>query len=146
MKFENYLEEGKLKPFKMVCADCGERINATKKIPKKCPNCGKKDLRQFLDLFEKKKKKKKKKGFFTKKEKGNPGVTDKSPSEYEKERKNKKSRYDPIWEAKTANYKKAKIGGKVWMRIWKENPELQDEMLKWRKGEEAKFVKKLQKR
>jgi len=27
-------------------------------------------------------------------EKGNPGVTDKSPSEYERERKNKKSRYD----------------------------------------------------
>jgi len=49
-------------------------------------------------------------------------------------------------EAKAPNYKKAKIGGKVWMRIWKENPELQDEMLKWRKGEEAKFVKKLQKR
>ena len=100
MKFESYLEEGKLKPFKMVCADCGERINATKKIPKKCPNCGSKDLRQFLDLFE----------------------------------------------AKAPNYKKAKIGGKVWMRMWKENPELQDEMLKWRKGEEAKFVKKLQKR
>ena len=49
-------------------------------------------------------------------------------------------------EKKAPNYKKAKIGGKVWMRIWKENPELQDEMLKWRKGEEAKFVKKLQKR
>lgn len=49
-------------------------------------------------------------------------------------------------EAKKANFKKAKIGGKVWMRIWKENPELQDEMLAWKKGGEAKFVKKLQKR
>ena len=36
-------------------------------------------------------------------------------------------------EAKKANYKTAKIGGKVWMRIWKENPELQDEMLAYRK-------------
>ncbi len=48
-------------------------------------------------------------------------------------------------EAKTTNYKKAKIGGKVWMRIWKENPELQDEMLAFRKSKEAKFTKKLAK-
>ena len=49
-------------------------------------------------------------------------------------------------EAKKPNFKKAKIGGKVWMRIWNENPELQDEMLAYRKSKDAKFVKKLQKR
>lgn len=49
-------------------------------------------------------------------------------------------------EAKVPNFKKAKIGGKVWLRIWKEHPELQDEMLAYRKSKEAKFVKKLQKR
>jgi hypothetical protein len=49
-------------------------------------------------------------------------------------------------EAKTTNYKKIKIGGKVWMRIWKEHPELQDMMLAYRKSKEAKFTKKLQKR
>lgn len=53
---------------------------------------------------------------------------------------------DYLDEAKAPNYKKAKIGGKVWMRIWKEHPELQDEMLAYRKSKEAKFVKKLQKR
>jgi 5'-deoxynucleotidase YfbR-like HD superfamily hydrolase len=52
---------------------------------------------------------------------------------------------DYLDEAKTTNYKKAKIGGKVWMRIWKENPELQDEMLAFRKSKEAKFTKKLAK-
>jgi hypothetical protein len=54
--------------------------------------------------------------------------------------------FNYIKEAKKANYKKIKIGGKVWMRIWKENPELQDMMLAYRKSKEAKFVKKLQKR
>ncbi len=53
---------------------------------------------------------------------------------------------DYLDEAKTTNYKKAKIGGKVWLRIWKENPELQDEMLAFRKSKEAKFTKKLEKR
>jgi hypothetical protein len=52
---------------------------------------------------------------------------------------------DYLDEAKTTNYKKAKIGGKVWMRIWKENPKLQDEMLAFRKSKEAKFTKKLAK-
>ncbi len=49
-------------------------------------------------------------------------------------------------EAKAPNYKKIKIGGKVWMKIWKEHPELQDLMLAYRKSKEAKFTKKLQKR
>ncbi len=53
---------------------------------------------------------------------------------------------DYLNEAKASNYKKIKIGGKVWMRIWNENPELQDEMLAYRKSKDAKFVKKLQKR
>ncbi len=49
-------------------------------------------------------------------------------------------------EAKKPDYKKVKIGGKVWMKIWKENPKLQDEMIAYRKSKDAKFVKKLQKR
>ena len=53
---------------------------------------------------------------------------------------------DYLDEAKAPTYKTAKIGGKVWMRIWKENPELQDEMLAWKKSGKAKFTKKLQKR
>ena len=46
-----------------------------------------------------------------------------------------------IEEAKLPDYKKAKVGSKRWMKIWNENPELQDEMLAWRKSKESKWLK-----
>ena len=44
-------------------------------------------------------------------------------------------------EAKLPNYKKVKVGSKKWKQIWNKYPELQDEMLSWRKSKESQWLK-----
>jgi hypothetical protein len=44
-------------------------------------------------------------------------------------------------EAKLPDYKKVKVGSKKWKQIWDKYPELQDEMLAWRKSKESKWLK-----
>lgn len=46
-----------------------------------------------------------------------------------------------INEAKLPDYKKVKIGSKKWKQIWNKYPELQDEMLAWRKSKESSWLK-----
>lgn len=49
-----------------------------------------------------------------------------------------------IDEAKKPDFRKIKIGGKAWIKFWKAHPELQDEMLAWKKHPDAQYVKKYQ--
>jgi len=48
---------------------------------------------------------------------------------------------DYVKEAKIPDFRKVKIGSKKWKEIWQKYPELQDDMLAWRKSKESKWLK-----
>ena len=51
---------------------------------------------------------------------------------------------DYISEAKLPDFKKVKVGSVKWKQIWQKYPELQDEMLAWRKNRESQWLKSKQ--